>query len=65
MNKKRLLYKIGQLFGCGACSFIAFILIIEPFHEPDIAIRLFEIVGSIVAAVILGADFLDIHPEAD
>lgn len=60
-----ILYKLGQVFGCAATSFIAFWLITNPWHEPIVWLRAFEIVGSIVGAVILGLDFLDIHPGAD
>ncbi|MBA7598258.1 hypothetical protein ES703_05270 [subsurface metagenome] len=62
---KKLVYKVGQLFGCAATSFIAFWLITHPEYEPNLAIRCFEIAGSIVAAAILGLDFLDIHPSED
>lgn len=62
---KRLIYKVGQLFGCAATTFIAFWLITHSYFEPNIFIRYFEIIGSIVAAVILGMDVLDIHPGAD
>lgn len=62
---RKLAYKVGQLFGCAATTFIAYWLITNPWYEPIVWLRTFEIVGSIVAAVILGLDVLDIHPGED
>jgi hypothetical protein len=58
-------YKAGQLFGAAATTFIALCLITHPDYEPNLAIRLFEIIGSLMAAVVLGMDMLDLNPEED
>jgi hypothetical protein len=58
-------YKFGQIIGIGATTFIAFWLITHPLYEPNILIRWFEIIGSLIAAVILGADVLDLSPGKD
>ena len=65
MAWKYIAYRIGQVFGASACIFIALWLIFNPHFEPVLWLRLFEIIGSLVAAVILVADFFDIHPEYD
>ncbi len=62
---KRLLYKAGQLFGMAATISLALGLAAGWLYEPNIYIKTFEVVGSLVAAIILGADILDIHPGAD
>lgn len=62
---KRVLYKVGQLFGLAATTFIAYWLLTHPWFEPNVAIRMFEICGSAVAAFILFLDLLDIHPKFD
>lgn len=58
-------YKLGQLFGMAATSFIAYWLIGHPHFEPNFWIRNFEIIGSIIAAFILGMDILGFHPASD
>jgi hypothetical protein len=58
-------YKIGQIFGCGATAFIALWLVFNPWYEPHLSIRWFEIIASSIAAVILGADILDLSPSED
>ena len=65
MSWKSWVYKVGQLFGCAATTFIALWLITHPDYEPNLAIRLFEIIGSLIATVVLGADILDLNPEED
>jgi len=60
-----IVYKIGQVFGCAATLFIALWLIFHPDYEPRLWLRLFEIIGSLIAAVILAADVLDLTPEFD
>lgn len=62
---KKIIYKIAQLFGCAATSSLALGLAAGWLYEPNIYIKTFEVVGSIAAAVVLGMDILDIHPEAD
>jgi len=62
---KKWLYKVGQLFGAAATTFIAFWLITHPSYEPNLAIRMFEIVGSELAAFVLCCDVLDLNPEED
>jgi hypothetical protein len=59
------MYKVGQLFGAAATTFIALWLITHPDYEPNLAIRGFEIIGSLISAGILGADILDLSPEVD
>lgn len=61
----KIIYKIGQLFGAAATFFIATWLVFHPEYEPNIAIRLFEIIGSYIAFLILCADVLDLHPKED
>jgi hypothetical protein len=58
-------FKVGQIFGAGATAFIAVWLIFNPWYEPHRSIRLFEIVVSLIASVILCADALDLAPEED
>jgi hypothetical protein len=65
MGLIQIFYKIGQAIGCGASIFIAFWLITHPYFEPILAVRIFEIIGSIIAAIILFLDAIDIHPAED
>lgn len=62
---KVIIYKIGQIVGCGACISFAYGLLSGRLFEPNPYIYWPEIIGSIIAAIILGADFLNIHPEFD
>jgi len=65
MDLIRLAYKVGQLFGTAACLTLGLGLMLGWLWEPNPWIRGFEIVGSFVAATILIADILDIHPRID
>ena len=63
MNLKSWTFKVAHVFGAAATAHIAFWLITHPSYEPNLAIRAFEIVGSIAAAVILCCDILNIGGE--
>jgi hypothetical protein len=65
LSWKSWVYKVGQLFGAAATTFIAFQLLFHPELEPNLAIRGFEVLGSLISAGILGADILDLSPEED
>lgn len=65
MKWLKAVYKIGQVVGCGATAFIALWLIFNPWYEPHLSLRSVEIVGSLVAAVVIGADALDLNPLDD
>ena len=60
-----ILYKIGQLFGIAATLSLAIGLMFGFLYEPNVFIKGFEIVGSIVAATVLALDILDLHPKVD
>lgn len=59
------LYKLGQIIGAGATLFISLWLFSHPTFEPNATIRWAEIILSVVAALMLGADALDLNPTED
>lgn len=61
----KLAFKFGQVFGCGACIFIAFLLLTGIGHEPRWWIFWPEVIGSLIAAFFLALDVLDIYVEFD
>jgi len=61
----RLGYKVAQLFGAAACLTIGLGLMLGWLYEPNLWIKMFEVIGSLVAFVLLLMDILDIHPEVD
>jgi len=65
MDLVRWSYKVGQLFGASATLTLGVGLLLGWLWEPNPWVRWFEIVGSFVAAIILIADLLDIHPRVD
>ncbi|MBW2673898.1 MAG: hypothetical protein JRD89_10875 [Deltaproteobacteria bacterium] len=62
---KKLAYKVAQAFGISATVCIALGLSFGWLYEPRLWVKLVEIIGSLIAAVILFMDALDIHPQAD
>jgi hypothetical protein len=62
---QKIMFKIAQTFGAAATTFIAVWLILHPDFEPLVPLRAFEIIGSLIAAVILCVDVLDLTPEWD
>lgn len=62
---KNIIFKVGQVFGIGACIFIAFALLTGIGYEPRWYIFWPEVIGSIIAALLLAADVLDLMPEFD
>jgi hypothetical protein len=65
MSWKYWAYKAAQVVGAGGTLHIAIWLILHPIYEPHASIRLLEIVLSIFATIVLGADALDLNPEED
>jgi len=61
----RWLYRFGQLLGASACLTIGIGLSLGWLYEPRLWLKSFEIIGSFVAAILLCADLLDIHPKLD
>lgn len=61
----KLLYKIGQIIGCGAAVAFAFGLVVGRLYEPNMIIKVGEIVASLTGATLLAMDFLDLHPGED
>lgn len=51
MKLRQLVFKLGQVFGIAAFFFIAFVLITEPYHEPQLWIRTLKILGLIVSGI--------------
>ena len=58
MTMLSLIFKVGQVIGVGATTFIAYILIKEPSHEKRTWLRATEIAVSIAGALSLAAEFL-------
>ena len=65
MKWQQVIYKVGQLFGCAATITIGAGLSLGWFYEPNIWVKSFEVIGSFIAAGIIGADVLDLTPEFD
>jgi hypothetical protein len=65
MKWQQIVYKIGQLFGVAATATIAIGLSVGWFYEPNLLVKSFEVIGSFIAAGIIGADVLDLTPEFD
>jgi hypothetical protein len=65
MSWKYWAYKAGQCIGGGGTLFIAIWLLTHPWYEPHASIRWLEIIFSIIATVVLGADALDLNPQED